>query len=183
MTHRIPTFALRAPLGLAAALMLFACATPDPVILDLELETTAAEETAPLGGDALAERKREMQRALRDLVHFDVTMVGLHERRDRNGQILFDQFIATYIGTRLEPMLRPEWQSRHPELMALDASLLFVQADILVRMHDTRRVQHLIEQIETRFHGRENMVVQYPIGAQGTIAEGLQILRTRKWRG
>jgi hypothetical protein len=183
MMKRFPIHALRAPLGLAVAFLLFACATPDPVVLDLELETTSAEETAPLGGDALAERKRELQRALRDLVHFNVTFEGLRDRRDKNGTILFDQFVATYIGTRLEPMLRPEWQSRHPELMALDASLRFVEADILVRMHDTRRVQRLIEQIETRFQGRENMVVQYPIGAQGTIAEGLQILRTRKWRG
>jgi hypothetical protein len=174
---------LKTALGLLATLALLACATTAPVVLDLEIDDSAAEETAPLGGDALAERKREMQRTYRDLIHFDATLDGLRDRRDRNGSILFDQFLATYIGTRLEPMLAPEWQSRHPELMALDASLRFVQADILVRMHDTRRVQQVIEQIELRFQGRENTVVQYPIGSQGTIAEGLTTVRNRKWRG
>jgi hypothetical protein len=183
MTQRNPSYSIRVVLGLLAGLTLFGCATPNPVLLDLESENSAAEETAPLGGDALAERKREMQRAYRDMIHFDITLDDLRHRRDRNGAILFDQFLATYMGTRLEPMLRPEWQSRHPELMALDASLRFVQADILVRMHDTRRVQQVIEQIEARFQGRENTVVQYPIGAQGTISEGLEILRNRKWRG
>ena len=183
MTRQTHTHSIRVLLGLLASLVQLGCATSDPVYLDLEVEDSAAEETAPLGGDALAERKREMQRAYRDMIHFDITLEDLRHRRDRNGAILFDQFLASYLGTRLEPMLRPEWQSRHPELMALDASLRFVQADILVRMHDTRRVQLLIEQIETRFQGRENTVVQYPIGEQGTIAEGLEVLRNRKWRG
>jgi len=174
---------LRALLAPALALALGACAVGRPLVVDLPAEESVVEESAPLGGDALAERKRELQRAYRDLIHFHATLESLRHRRDRNGSILFDQFLDAYMGTHLEPLLRHEWQSRHPELMALDASLRFVQAEVLVRMRDTRRVQRVIESIEARFEGRENMIVQYPIGGQGSIAEGLEILRNRKWRG
>ena len=162
---------------------LIGCASPEPIFVDLPGEDAAAEETAPLGGDALAERKREMQRAYRDLTHFYATQAGLRHRRDRNGSIVFDQFLNTYMGTHLDPLLRHAWQSTHPELMALDASLRFVQAEVLVRMRDTRRVQEIIEEITTRYAGRESMIVQYPIGGQGSIAQGLEALRHRKWRG
>jgi hypothetical protein len=183
MTRRTPIRSLTSFAGLTATILLVACAKPDYYVMDLPAQDSATEETAPLGGNALAERKREMQRAYRDLIHFHVTLEGLRDRRDRNGSILFDRFLDQYLGTQLAPMLRPEWQSRHPELMALDASLRFVQADILVRMHDTRRVQQTIEEISRRFAGRENTIVKYPIGSQGTIAEGIAILRDRKWRG
>jgi hypothetical protein len=163
------------------AALCFGCAT-DPTIA-VDLPNAGSEASTPLAGDALAERRNEMQRAYRDLVHFHATLESLRHRRDRNGAILFDQFLDSYMGTHLDPMLEGEWQARHPELMALDASLRFVQAEILVRMRDTRRVQRVIDEIETRFRGRENMVVKYPVGSQGTIADGLEILRTRKWRG
>jgi hypothetical protein len=183
MTHRSRMHRLAVvALTLATALSM-ACATDDTIAVDIRAEDGTAEETAPLGGDALSERRNEMQRAYRDLIHFHTTLESLRHRRDRNGSILFDQFLDAYMGTHLEPMLEGEWQARHPELMALDASLRFVQAEVLVRMRDTRRVQRTIEEIEERYRGRENMVVQYPIGGQGTIAEGLEILRSRKWRG
>jgi hypothetical protein len=178
--HRERTAACIAAL---AAATWIGCASPEPPLVYLATDEAAAEETAPLGGDALAERKHSMQRAYRDLIHFHTTQESLRHRRDRNGSILFDQFLNTYMGTHLDPLLQHAWQSRHPELMALDAGLRLVQAEVLVRMRDTRRVQHIIEEIQERYAGRENMIVAYPIGGQGSIAQGLETLRNRKWRG
>ena len=45
-------------------------------------------------GEALTERKHAMQRAYRDLVDFHTTQESLRLRRDRNGSVLFDQFLT-----------------------------------------------------------------------------------------
>ena len=80
----------RSPAGFAARLSaaicataLMACASPEPLFVDLPAEDATTEETAPLGGDALAERRREMQRAYRDLIHFHATQESLRHRRDK----------------------------------------------------------------------------------------------------
>ncbi len=144
---------------------------------------TAAEETNPLGGDALAQRKLSLTRAHRDLEHFQKTLASLRYRKDRSGTILFVNFLEAYMGTHLSPILANEWQSRHPELMGLDANLRFAQAELLGRMRDPRRVQRMIEDIERRFDGRGNMLIEYPYGQHHTLSEGLAVLRERKWRG
>ena len=69
------------------------------------------------------------------------------------------------------------------ELMALDANLRFAQADVLIQMRDPRRVERVIEEIERRFEGRGSMLVEYPLGSQGTLSEGVKRLRDNKWRG
>ena len=92
----------------------------------LLLEPTAAEQSTPLGGAALGQRKQDMQRAHRDMLHFHTTLESLQERKDRNGLVLFSQFLDAYMGLHLDPLLTSEWQSRHPELMALDANLRLV---------------------------------------------------------
>jgi hypothetical protein len=168
---------------LALVAGLVACGPSHRLPPGLLYEGTRQEENAPLGGDALAHRKLEMQRAYRDLIHFHATFESLFFRRDRSGQILFSEFVGTYMGTHLDPILRNEWQSHHPELMGLDANLRFVQAEVLMQMRDPAGAEAAIEEIERRFQGRENMLVDYPIGEQSTLAEGLEILRDRKWRG
>lgn len=183
MNHHESTRSLAALAALVFAISTIGCAKSEHFVIHLPEVDSATEESAPLGGDALTQRKREMERAYRDMIHFQVTMDSLRDQRDRNGSILFDRFLDHYMGTHLDPMLRPEWQSRHPELMSLDASLRFVEADLLARMHDTRRVEQTIEELLRRFKGRENTIVQYPIGSQGTIAEGISVLRDKKWRG
>ena len=117
------------------------------------------------------------------MTHFDVTLESLRLRRDRSGQILFGQFLDTYMGTHLDPLLAHEWQSRHAEVAALDASLRLAKADVLIQMRETRRVQEVIDDLVTRYVGRENLLVEYPIGGQTTLNEALESLRTRKWRG
>jgi hypothetical protein len=65
--------------------------------------------------------------------------------------------------------------------MALDANLRFMKAQLLANMRYTRKVQDSIDDIEKRFEGRENMLVEYPVGEQRALGEALEILRDQKW--
>ncbi len=139
------------------------------------------EDEAPLGGEALAQRRTDLDRAWRDLLHFDATMQSLVDRKDGRSVSLLDDFLAQYMEQHLDPMLRPLWQSSHPEVMALDANLRFMKAEILAQMRYTRRVQETIDDIRIRFQGRESMLVEYPVGEQRPLGEALELLRTQKW--
>ena len=170
-------------LVLVCAALFAACASNElPPLVPLYAES-AAEESSPLGGEQLAPRKHEMQSAYRDMIHFHTTLEGLNQRRDQNAFILFRGFLDEYMGVHLDRLLRSEWQSRHPELMALDANLRLIKADVLIRMHAPRRIQQVIDEVRVRFEGRGDMLVDYPVGSQGTLEEALEILGKRKWRG
>lgn len=145
------------------------------------MELEGAAEEAPLGGEALAQRRTDLGRAWRDLQHFDATMQSLVDRKDSHGVALLDGFLAQYMAEHLDPMLRPAWQSTHPEVMALDANLRFMKAQILAEMRYPRKVQAAIDDIEDRFVGREGMLVEYPVGEQRALGEALERLRERKW--
>jgi hypothetical protein len=146
-----------------------------------EATMTASEEEAPLGGEALAQRRLDLTRAWRDLLHFDETMQSLVDRKDSRSVALLDTYLSQYMGEHLDPLLRPQWQSSHPEVMALDANLRFMKAEILAEMRYTRRVQETIDDIQARFAGRESMLVEYPVGEQRSLGEALELLRGRKW--
>jgi hypothetical protein len=96
---------LRRWLASAACAGLFACAGQTEFQDVLVLEPTAAEQSTPLGGPALALRKQEMQRAHRDMLHFVTTLESLQQRKDRNGMLLFSQFLDAYMGLHLDPLL------------------------------------------------------------------------------
>jgi len=170
---------------LVALLWLPACAiTPhDELTAEIELaeEVTAAEQSAPLGGEALAQRRLEMRRAQKDLVHFHATLESLNRRRDRSGQQLFRGFLDAYLGTHVEPLVSGEWTSHHPELASMDASLRLLTAELLIQMRETSRAEREIELVAERYEGHGDMIVAYPIGSQGTLSEALDTLRERKW--
>ena len=65
----------------------------------------------------------------------------------------------------------------------MDASLRFAKAELLIQLRYPRLVQATIEDIERRYRGRDSMLVEYPLGEQGTLSEGLEILKDRKWKG
>jgi hypothetical protein len=174
--HRVGVLA--AAVGLAATFSLLGCAGAH----EFEIANATVEES-PLGGEALVQRKRDLDRAYRDMVHFNETLVSLVDRQDSTSIVLFDDFLATYLGEHLDPMLRPQWQSRHAELAGVDASLRFAKAELLIQMRYPRRVQETIDEIEKRFSGRDALLIDYPIGAQGTLGKGLEILKDRKWKG
>jgi hypothetical protein len=178
--ERNPALALTLLVTLSLSL---ACAGTDRAPADLLPETSVAEASAPLGGEALVQRKSEMRRAHGDMVHFSRTLDTLRHRDDKNGMVLFSKFLDAYLGTHVDPLLAGEWQSRHPELTALDANLRFAKAELLIRLRKPRRAQRVMDQIEERFQGREDMLVDYPFGTQHPLGESLQMLVERKWKG
>ncbi len=143
----------------------------------------AAAEESPLGGAALDQRKHDLDRAYRDMTHIHRTMQSLIDRRDGRALSELDRFVDRYIAVHLAPLLRAQWQSSHPELMARDASLRFLQAEVLIQMKYPRRVQQVRDEIERRYQGQNDLLIEYPIGKQGTLQQGLEILATRKWKG
>ena len=167
---------------LAAALVTAACGTTQQP-LDSDPTPIAAEETTPLSGSALLERREELERAQRDLRHFRATADSLSGRRDRRGSDLFRSFVHAYMGMHLDPLLKSEWQSRHPELAATDANLRLIKADVLIRMREVGRAQHVLNDVVRRYTGREDMLIEFPIGHQTTLRKALEILSSGKWRG
>ena len=82
--------------GLFALLLSSACATPEPFdpLLGPKL---SVDQSAPLGGNALAERQGEMRRASRDLESFHATLVTLRQRKDAVGHRHFKHFVNSYM--------------------------------------------------------------------------------------
>jgi hypothetical protein len=144
--------------------------------------TDRAKEAA-LGGEALAQRKLDLARALGDLVAFNRTLESLIERRDDGGIDAMEPFVRGYIGRHLDPLIKPEWTSDHPEVAAIDANLRFMKAELLVQLRHTREVQQVLDDIRSRYEGRGQMLVEYPRGEQTTITKAIEKLKSRKWNG
>jgi hypothetical protein len=142
--------------------------------------TTAAEEAAPLGGAALHQRRELLGRMYRDLVHLRESFDGLRLRGDREADAQLARFAGAYIFLHLDPLLRGEWQSQHPELGALDASLRLAEVDVLLGMGESSRARRVLDDTERRFAGREDMLVDWPVGAQSPLGEALARLREGK---
>ncbi len=136
---------------------------------------------APLGGAALSDQRAQMERAHRDLIHFQRTLSSLQDHRERRNMKVFSQFVDAYLGLHLDPLLSRDWQADHPELMALDANLRFMKADVLIRMRETGRAQATIDEIAARYRGRGEMLVEYPVGEQRSLDSALAVLRDSKW--
>jgi hypothetical protein len=169
-------------LGLLAAALAACASAPDP-LGTFAGEETIEEQSTPLGGSALAQRRREMERAYGDLAQQRATLLDLHRRGDGNGVMLFGSFVEAYLSRHLAPLLRSEWQSRHPELAALDASLRLLEAELRVELRDPGRVQEGLDEAARRFAGRESLLVDWPVGEQTPLGAAIEALRKRKWRG
>ena len=101
-TNRALPWAL---MTLTALPLLFGCAAgsdPQPE----EMTVSAEEEEAPLGGEALARRRMDLDRAWRDLLHFELTMSSLVDRKDSRSVALLDGFLDEYMSTHLAGLLR-----------------------------------------------------------------------------
>ena len=162
-----------------------ACASspgaPDAA-LDLEAAPPADHNT-PLGGVSLSQRRLELVRTQADLVHFMATLDSLQLRRDQNGQILFKGFVDEYLGTHVDPMLATEMHSEQPELAGLDASIRFLEAEMLTKLRSPHRAQQTIDALEHLYLGREDMLVDWPIGKKTTLKKAMELLEDRKWHG
>ena len=178
MTLRIPRLAL---LALLVAPLALACANP-PAHDPLLGPRLSASENAPMGGQALAERRNEMQSASRDLQQFHTTLIGLRQRKDTKSYRVFKRFVGAYLADHLDPILSRAWPSEHPELAGLDANLRVMKAELLIQMGRRAAAQNVIDDLDRRFEGRDRILVDYPVGAQTTLKTAIQILRERKWR-
>jgi hypothetical protein len=173
-------------IALAGALALLAggCASKgdhNPA-LDLDAEVPKDVNT-PLGGVTLSQRRLELNRAHEDLVHFMATLDSLQIRRDQNGQVLFKGFVDEYLGTHVDPMLATEMHSKQPELAGVDATIRLLEAEMLTKLRSPARAQKVVDEIERLYEGREDMLVDWPIGKKTTLKKAMNLLEDEKWRG
>jgi len=166
---RITAFAL-----LAAML---ACGSKTYLPKDFVRAEKSAEENGPVAGPTLDQRRENMTRMYKDLVHFRTSLRDAQERGDRATTNALAFFIDSYMNMHLDPLLDGEWQSRHPELWGLDADLRLAKADVLVRMHDTGRAVKTLDELAARYKGRDDMLVHYPLGSESPLGKAIKLLR------
>lgn len=157
------------------------CVSDENLADDLLAKASGSEASAPLGGEALVQRRLELDRTFRDLTHFHTTLESLNRRDDRSATLLFSEFLDHYIAKHVLPMLEGEWQSRHPEVAVLDVNVRLAVAELWLQMGSPSRTDEMLEAIERRYAGREQMLVAYPFGSQSTLREGIDRLRNRDW--
>ncbi len=163
------------------ALLAAACAHDPRTEFAREIDE-AVMEKAPLGGEALYQRRLELSRAFEDMTSFRKTLENMKDRKDPRSVDLFRPFLNAYMATHLDPMLHPEWQSQHPELIGIDANLRFIQAEVLMQMGYSSWGSDVVDELIRRYDGRGNMLVNYPVGTQTTLREALAILKDRRWQ-
>lgn len=165
--------------ALLPALLLLAAGCVNDATLTNELlaEAEASQASAPLGGEALFQRKLELDRAVRDMGHFHATLKSLDRRYDRGSEVLFQEFVEFYLTKHVLPMLEGEWQSQHPEVAVLDVNARFVAAELWSMMGASGRADQMERSIAERYRGRGSMIVAYPVGEESTLADGLALLR------
>lgn len=164
-------------LALAGAL---GCAGMDPVPLE---QAELARSTKPLGGQTLAEKHSEMARTQSDLVRHLKTLDSMRLRRDQNGLVLFETFIDSYMDDHVDPLLARDWTSTHPELAGLDAGIRLVSIELLSKLRRPNRAQAMIDDAKLRYRGREDVMVEYPVGKRTPLAGALEIVEEANWRG
>lgn len=169
---------LRLVLVVALAVTL-GCASKTYLAKDFGKAEKSAEETAPTGGPTLDQRRENMQRMYKDLVHFRTSLRDAEERGDRTTTNALALFIGSYMEMHLDPMLDGEWQSRHPELWGMDADLRLAKADVLIRMNETSRAKKTLDEIASRYKGRDDMLVHYPLGSESPLGKAIKLLRER----
>lgn len=174
-------YLLRVALALLALAAITACTSHERRADELVRRASEARSSAPLGGEALAQRKLELERSFRDLSHFNATLESLYRRSDRNGLVQFGEFVDHYLSKQVLPILEGEWQSRHPEMAVRDADVRLAVAELWFRIGATSRTDRMLDEIERRYQGREDMLVSYPLGSQGTLRQGVDRLRNRSW--
>jgi hypothetical protein len=165
--------------GFALLAVTLGCGSKTYLAKDFGRAEKSAEETAPLGGPSLDQRRENMTRMYKDLVHFRTSLRDSQERGDRTTTNALAFFIGSYMNMHLDPLLDGEWQSRHPELWGLDADLRLAKADVLIRMNDTGRAQKTLDELSTRYKGRDDMLVHYPLGSESPLGKAIKLLRDR----
>lgn len=170
---------LVAPIVALAGLFATGCST---VAVMGRSETTATRPdqpvSGPLSGEALAQRKIEMRRSARDLVHFGATVETMRLRRD-SGRDAFEEFLDRFLASRVDPLFEGTESNDDPELAVLDAELRLMKAELLIETKDYWSAGDVIDSVESRHGARRSMLVRFPVGEQSTIAASIEYLRER----
>ena len=168
--------------GALAALL--GCASDDGARPSLDLDAELPKDVnTPLGGVSLSQRRLELVRTQADMGHFLATLDSLQLRRDQNGQVLFKGFVDEYLGTHVDPMLKTDMHSKQPELAGLDATIRLLEAEMLTKLRSPARAQKTIDELERLYKGREDMLVDWPIGKKTTLEKAMRLFDDQKWRG
>ncbi len=170
----------RTLLALVVSGVLCACATMDPVPLE---NAERVRSSKPLGGQTLAEKHSELARTYSDLQRHLRTLDSLQLRGERNGLVLFREFLDEYLDDHVDPLLARDWTSNHPELAGLDAGIRFVSIELLSKVKDLRRAGTMIDDVRLRYRGREDVLVDYPVGKRTPLRSALEIVEEQEWRG
>jgi hypothetical protein len=173
MRHSLVRLALAVTLLAAVP----ACGSKTYLAKDFGKPEKSAEEASPTGGPSLDQRRENMTRMYKDLVHFRTSLRDSQERGDRTTTNALGLFIESYMEMHLDPLLDGEWQSRHPELWGLDADLRLAKADVLIRMNDTSRASKTLDEVASRYKGRDDMLVHYPMGSESPLGKAIKLLR------
>jgi hypothetical protein len=169
----------RAALAALTALALSACSSA-AILGRSETTATRPEQTisGPLSGEALVQRKIEMRRSARDLVHFGATVETMRLRRDR-GRDDFEGFMDRFLADRVDPLFVGTESTDDPELAVLDAELRLMKAELMIETKDFWSAGDIIDSVESRYGARRSMLVRFPVGQQNTIAASIEYLRER----
>jgi len=169
----------RAFLALALAGALGGCASYEAVPLE-DVDMTRVSK--PLGGETLAEIRREMQRTHSDLVRHLKTLDSMLLRGDDSGLKLFKDFFYGYMDDHVEPLLAKDWTSHHPEIGGLDAGIRFVAIEALSKLESPHRAEALIDDVKLRFRGKHDLLVDYPVGRRTKLDKALELVEEQYWR-
>ena len=165
-------------IGLAVALAATSgCASNTSLTKDFGKAEKSAEEPGPTGGPSLDQRRENMQRMYKDLIHFRTSLRDAQERGDRSTVNALGFFMESYMNMHLDPLLDGEWQSRHPELWGMDADLRLAKADVLARLNETSRASKTLDEVASRYKGRDDMLVHYPLGSESQLGKAIKLLR------
>jgi hypothetical protein len=165
--------------ALALASVLAGCASYEPVPLE---DVEHARANKPLGGETLAEKHREMQRTRDDIVRHLKTLDSMNLRGDGDGLVLFKNFFYGYMDDHVEPLLAKGWTSHHPELGGLDAGIRFVAIEVLWKLDSPHRAEAIIDDVKLRFEGRDDLMVDYPVGKRTKLTKALELVEEQYWR-
>ena len=166
-------------MAIALAGALGGCASYEPVPLE---DVEMSQASTPLGGETLAEMHRELQRTRDDIARTLKTLDSMLLRDDEDGiQLLKDSFYR-YMDDHVEPLLAKDWTSHHPALGGLDAGIRFVAIEVLSKLESPHRAEALIDDVKLRFRGREDLMVDYPIGHRSNVTKALELVEEQYWR-
>jgi hypothetical protein len=174
---RHESFAIAASLALACALCACASGGYTPVPADFALGQSAGEDASPLAGATLDHRRRLLERRFLDLAQIAEALDQSDFRGEKAAVVQLRRFADAYVGMHVDPLLAETWQSRHPELVALDAALRLRNADLLTRMKENDRARHAVDEIEELYAGRMDMLVEFPRGVQRSLRDSLRDVR------